>query len=229
MKFAEIITSTNWKTKLFIACLVVCFSTSLGGVVNAAYGSSEKQMSMPTMMMGKPEADLRDGMRKLWSDHVFWTRMFIISSVANMPEAGLNAERLLKNQEDIGNAIKPYYGDAAGDKLTALLKDHILIAADIVSAAKKGDMTAVGEDEKRWIANADDIALFLSSANPNWSKADMQDMLQQHLALTKTELLARLNGDYAGDITTFDQIYTQGLMMADSLSKGIMKQFLRKF
>jgi len=229
MNFAKTIEFVGWKTKLFISFLAVCFSISLGGVVHAAYGSSEQRMPMTTMMMAKPSTELRDGMRKLWSDHVFLTRIFIISAVANMPEAGLNAERLLKNQDDIGNAIKPYYGNAAGDKLTALLREHILIAADIVSVAKKGDMTAVGENEKRWIDNADEIALFLGSANPNWSRTDMKDMLYQHLALTKTQLLARLSGEYSGDITNFDQIYAQGLMMADNLSNGIVKQFPRKF
>ncbi|MBP1763613.1 MAG: glycosyltransferase [Firmicutes bacterium] len=219
--------------KSFLMILVVCFVMSPAVIANAAYGhtenpSMEMHMKDPTAM-SKSEVDLRDGMRKLWSDHVIWTRLFIVSSVANMPEAGLNAERLLKNQQDIGNAIKPYYGDAAGEKLADLLKNHILIAANIVTAAKNGDTETVSSEESKWIANADEIAVFLSSANPNWPKAGLQDMLHQHLSLTKSELLARLNQDYPNDIATFDQIYTQALMMADTLSEGIVKQFPAKF
>jgi hypothetical protein len=219
--------------KVFSKILIVCFVMSFAGIANAAYGYEPSQpMQMPnqvSMGIDRSELDLRDGMRKLWSDHVMWTRMFIVSSVANMPEAGLNAERLLKNQQDIGNAIKPYYGDPAGDKLAALLKDHILIAANIVTNAKNSDITAVGNEENKWIANANEIAAFLSSANSNWSKTELQGMLHQHLTLTKNELLARLNADYPGDIITFDQIYGQSLMMADTLSNGIIQQFPRKF
>jgi hypothetical protein len=75
-------------------------------------------------------------MRKLWEDHVTWTRLYIVSAVAGLPDAGATAERLLQNQTDIGNAIKPFYGEAAGERLTALLRPHILIAAELVTAAK---------------------------------------------------------------------------------------------
>jgi hypothetical protein len=222
--------------KLLALLMVFCFVISYAGIANAAYGEQTmpREPMPPKQMlsisgMDKSEVELRDGMRKLWSDHVIWTRMFIVSSVANMPEAGLNAERLLKNQQDIGDAIKPYYGDAAGEKLADLLKQHILIAADIVTAAKAGDSAALDAGEKKWADNSDDIAVFLSSANPNWPKKNLQDMLSQHLNLTKSELLARINSDYPGDIKVFDTIYTQILMMADTLSGGIVKQFPNKF
>jgi hypothetical protein len=216
--------------KLFATLLVVCFVSSFAELASAYGYDPEPPKQLPVISkMERSEVDLRDGMRKLWSDHVIWTRMFIVSAVANMPETALNAERLLQNQQGIGNAIKPYYGNAAGEKLASLLKDHILIAADIVTAAKSGDTGAVGDREKRWMENADDIAAFLSSANPNWAKKDLQNMLYQHLNLTKGELLSRLNSDYTGDIKGFDNIYMEALMMADSLSDGIVKQFPAKF
>ena len=169
--------------KVFFMILVVCFMMSSAVIGNAAYGKTEKpsmemHMKVP-MARSNSEVELREGMRKLWSDHVIWTRLFIISSVADMPEAGLNADRLLKNQQDIGNAIKPYYGDAAGEQLASLLKNHILIAANIVTAAKNNDTETLGNEENKWIANADEIAAFLSSANPNWSKDGLQEMLHR--------------------------------------------------
>lgn len=39
-------------------------------------------------------------------------------------------------QTDIGNAIKPFYGDEAGNKLAALLHEHIVGAANVLAAAK---------------------------------------------------------------------------------------------
>jgi hypothetical protein len=163
-------------------------------------------------------------MRDLWVDHVVWTRMYIISAAAGAPDVDFAAERLLKNQEDIGNAIKPFYGEEAGNKLTSLLKDHILIAVDLLSAAKAGDNAGVQAAEKRWYQNADDIATFLSYANPNWSKKDLLEMLNKHLALTKAEAVARLTGNYKDDVSAFDEIKKESMMMADDLSYGIVKQ-----
>ena len=131
---------------------------------------------------------------------------------------------------DIGNAIKPFYGDAAGTKLTALLKDHIVIAADIVTAAKTGDGGKLDASKAKWTANADDIATFLSAANPkNWPAAEMKAMMRDHLAATTAELEARLNKDWTGDVRAYDRVHDQIVMMSDALSDGIVKQFPAKF
>ena len=173
-------------------------------------------------------AQLHDAMRKLWSDHVVWTRLYIVSAVAGDASAQTAANRLLRNQEDIGNAIVPYYGAAAGTQLTNLLKQHILIAVDLVTAAKAGDQAKVADADRRWHANADDLATFLSGANPNWPKATVLSMLNQHLALTTQEATARIQGRWSDDAATFDSIFNQILGMADALSDGIVKQFPKK-
>ena len=174
-------------------------------------------------------AQLHDAMRKLWTDHVVWTRLYIIAAAANDASAQTAAARLLRNQEDIGNAIAPYYGSAAGARLTDLLKQHILIAVDLVTAAKAGDNAKVSDADRRWKANADDIATFLSGANPNWPKATVLSMMNQHLALTTQEATARLQARWNEDASTFDSIFSQILMMADALSDGIVKQFPARF
>jgi hypothetical protein len=81
----------------------------------------------------------RNAMRKLWEDPITWTRFYIISAVHNLPDKDATTQRLLANQTDIGNAIEPFYCEAAGNQLTALLKDHILGTADLLSAAQAGD------------------------------------------------------------------------------------------
>lgn len=169
--------------------------------------------------------ELRAGMRKLWEDHVTWTRLFIVSALADLPDKAVTTERLLQNQVDIGNAIKPYYGDAAGNKLSALLKDHILIAADIVTAAKGGQTAKVESSKVRWVTNADEISAFLSGANPrHWPAADMKTMMREHLDLTTAELMARLDKDWSGDIAAYEKVHAQILHMADMLADGIAKQ-----
>jgi hypothetical protein len=175
------------------------------------------------------QIELQLAMRKLWEDHIGYTRNYIISALAGLPDADAVAARLLKNQDEIGDAIKPYYGEAAGAKLSELLRAHIMIASEVVSAAKSGKATAVDAAEKKWHANADEIATFLSGANPNWTKQDLTDMLYKHLELTTGEAVARLKMDWAGDIQNCDMNHMHMLMFADMLTAGIVKQFPEKF
>jgi hypothetical protein len=175
-------------------------------------------------------AEFHDGMRKLWEDHVTWTRLAIISIVDELPDQQVTVDRLLQNQVDIGDAIKPFYGDEAGTQLTELLREHILIAADILAAARSNDQAAVAEANDRWYANADEIAAFLATANPDeWSQDEMTSMMREHLDLTLEEATARLTGDYAADVAAYDRIHNQILEMADMLSDGIVAQFPEQF
>jgi len=178
----------------------------------------------------RPAVRFRNQMRKLWEDHIVWTRQFIVSAVADLPDTDTAAGRLLANQDHIGDAIKPYYGEAAGEALSALLRDHILIAADILNAAKSGDSAGVEEANARWHDNADEIADFLSAANPrNWPRSEMREMMAEHLEWTLAEAVARLNADWPADVTAYDRIHHDILHMADMLSIGIIKQFPGRF
>ena len=171
------------------------------------------------------EWSLWTAMRRLWSDHVIWTRQYIVAAVAGTPDAEQAAARLLRNQEDIGGAIAGFYGKEAGDALTALLKRHILIAVDLVAAAKHANKVAFAIHDRKWTRNAKDIATFLSQANPNWPRKDVLDLLELHLDLTKREAVARLQEDWADDVAAFDEIYAEILTLADALSAGIVLQF----
>jgi hypothetical protein len=170
-----------------------------------------------------------DAMRKLWEDHIVWTRQYIVSAATasgDLADIGPTTDRLLANQADIGNALKPFYGDAAGDKVTALLRDHILTAARLVAAAKAGDTPTVEAASADWYANADEIAAALHALNPrSWDLADLQAMMRTHLDRTLDEAVARLQGRYADDIAAYDAIHADILAMADMLSDGIIRQF----
>ena len=172
---------------------------------------------------------LHTAMRKLWEDHVTWTRNVIFCLADNLPGADQAVKRLLRNQDDIGNAVSSYYGNDAGKKLTGLLHDHITIAADVVKAAKKDDKKVLDSANKKWYDNADEISVFLSGANPNWGLDDMKTMMHDHLKLTTDEAVARIKKDYDGDIKAYDKVHDEILKMSDMLSEGIVKQFPDKF
>jgi hypothetical protein len=209
-------------TRSFLVALLISFTLVI--VPHTASASSLKNEPDSPKEMA-----LHDAMRKLWEDHIIWTRVFIISAAADLPDKAAATDRLLQNQVDMGNAIKPYYGNAAGDKLTTLLKEHITTAAEIVTAAKAGDKPKQDDATKRWFANADQIAAFLSDANPkNWPRAEMQKMMRDHLNLTTEEVVARLQ-NWPADIAAFDKVHEQILHMADMLTEGIVKQHSAKF
>jgi hypothetical protein len=211
------------------AAAAAAFAVALPGANHAQGHSEDAHVAAKGDMNAKHEA-FHDDMRKLWEDHVTWTRLFIVSAVAELPDLEATTARLLRNQRDIGNAIKPYYGKAAGKQLTKLLTEHILVAADIVGAAKAGDDDAVTEHSDRWYRNAKEIADFLHAANPeHWHRGEMRAMMREHLDLTLEEAVANLTGDHRTDIRAYDRIHRQILPMADMLSDGIVAQFPKRF
>jgi hypothetical protein len=194
------------------------------------------QMAMPMTVSVAPAPlsnkgmTLRTDMRKLWEDHVTWTRLAIISLEGGTPDTDATVARLLRNQTDIGNAIKPYYGQAAGNALTRQLRTHILIAADLIAAAKAGNEPKLDDAQARWNANADQIAATLNSVNPrNWKLGAMRAEMRMHLRLTTEEAVARLEGKWNADVAAYDKVHNHILHMSDLLTNGIIRQFPARF
>jgi hypothetical protein len=201
------------------------------GLTSPAVQAAPGQQTHATASHGASAAaaSLRQDMRKLWTDHVVWTRDYIVAAVADQPDAQAAANRLLKNQDDIGNAVGKFYGAAAGQQLTTLLKEHITIAVDLIKAAKAGEKAGQQAADGRWQRNAEQIADFLAKANPNWPRATLVTMMKMHLSTTTDEVVARLTKNWDADVRAFDAVYDHILRMADALSDGIIKQFPDKF
>jgi len=176
-------------------------------------------------------ADTRAALRDLWIGHVFWVRNVVEARFDNNDAAAAAAERqVVANAHAIAGAIEPFYGKAAGDKLTAELRQHILIAADLVAAAKAGDQAKLADAQARWEQNANGIASVLNSVNPRfWKLATMKAEMHLHLALTTEEAVARLNADWKADVAAYDRIHRHILHMSDLLSAGLVKQFPKRF
>lgn len=173
--------------------------------------------------------EFRMSMRKLWEEHLTYTRNYIISALGDLGDVDAVTQRLMRNQDDIGNSVKGYYGSDAGDKLARLLKQHVQIATEVVKAAKSDRREPLSDALDKWSANARDIAAFLADANPRWSLTAFQDMLQRHLDLTTGVIVARLRKEWAVDIKATDAGHSHLLMLSDALVDGIVRQFPDKF
>ncbi|NMH74943.1 glycosyltransferase [Bacillus sp. RO2] len=199
-------------------------------LVNMLPGSISANANKQEACISQSEVEFKNQFRRLWIDHVLWTSNYISSATTPGAEDQKQVlTRLLKNQEDIGNAVKPVYGEEAGNKLTELLKEHIVIAGKIVDAAKNGDKNLVNQLNKEWVRNADDIAAFLSDANPNLSNEELKESLYMHLELVADDLSASLNKEWDERIVAIDEGVTHIILMADAISDGVVKQFPEKF
>ncbi len=212
----------NKTTKIILPItllMTVLISSPIFGQMNME--SNEKNIEKNTDL-------IKEDMRELWEDHIVWTRNVVFCLVDELPGSDYAVKRLLKNQEDIGNAFIPYYGKQAGNQLTELLYSHITIFPEVVAAAKDDNKIALDKANERWYKNADEISEFLCNLNPEWELVDMKLMMHNHLKLTTDEAMNRIKKDYIADVITYDKIHYEILKMADMLSYGIAIQFLEK-
>lgn len=168
-------------------------------------------------------------LRALWEQHVYGTRLTVNRIAGRLPDEQATAATLLRKADDFAAALKPFYGQETAAKFGTLLREHLTIAAQLVKSLQAGNTAAAEDANKRWYANADAIADFLSRINPYWSKSEWQSILHEHLKLLTGEVAARLAGDDAENVATSDRIEAQALEMADVMSYGIFHQFPSAF
>jgi len=210
----------GWTILVFAIIVIAGFSAS---VARAAEGGCCGG-GMPD-----PKVLLRHTLHKLWAENELWMRAHLVASVAGTPDTSEVASRILKNQEDIGNAIAPFYGVETGKKLTDSLKAQTLIAFDAIEAAKSRNRSELQELEKKWHGNAMELATFLNQANPNWRVQNLVDTLDRNLSLMMDEVNARLQKKWNDDIVAADKNLDIKMTLAEGFAEGIIKQFPAKF
>jgi hypothetical protein len=193
------------------------------------YQYYDREFNPTSETLTKSEVDLYNLFRMLWEQHGAWTRMTIMSLVFDLPDVDVVTDRLLQNPIDFGNALMPFYGENIASKFSDLLKSHLVIAAQLVKAAKAGDNKSAATIEQKWYANADEIAALLASINPYWPEEEWKRMLHEHLGLVKAEAVSMLTKSYENGIEVYDELENQALEMADFMAEGIIKQFPDRF
>lgn len=169
--------------------------------------------------------ELTEALRRLWIEHVLWTRFFIVSTAFSLPDLSFVTSRLLQNPGDFGNVLRRFYGPKITEEFVRLLTDHLVIAAALVSAAKAGNTPEAERQRALWYQNAEQIARFLAGINPFWCEAQWRALLFEHLRLTEEEAVQILTGQYEQSIRQYDLIQAEALVMADVMARGILQQF----
>ena len=205
------------------------YNLYIGQTICIPHSYSQVSAKPITSGISNAEQTLSNHMRLLWEQHVYWTRMVILSMAFGLPDTEVVTNRLLRNPKDFEAALIPYYGEDIAAEFAELLTSHLTIAAELIKAAIANDSAAVDDAERQWYTNADQIAAFLSSINPYWSEQEWQKMLYDHLAMTKTEAVDILTQKYSDSINEFENIEQEALAMADMMTQGIVKQFPQYF
>ena len=212
------------KSRKYILLIIILFL--LLPAVLAGNSSQQPAADQPKM----DQQAYRNRMHRLWENHGNWTHLFIISTLDDLEYRNPTRNHLLENQNNIGEALEPFYGDEAGEQFVALLEEHVQITDEMLHAAKNADAAAFEETVAHWYANADQVAEFLHEANPDhWPLKETKAILREYLDLTLEIAIARWNGDYAADIAASDKAHDQAIAIADMLSEGIIKQFPDRF
>lgn len=175
------------------------------------------------------QVNLMQNMDLAWLEHVFWTRLFLISAAGSLGDLEATKARLLENPRTIANVFRKYYGNNIANKIEELIREHLVIGGDLIVALKNGNQSLAQELNTKWYKNADDMAEAFSSINPFYPKKEIRNMLYDHLKLTTNEVSARLKKDYTADIRAYDMVQKEVLKMADFFINGIVKQFPNLF
>ncbi|MDP4119544.1 MAG: LysM domain-containing protein [Bacillota bacterium] len=179
----------------------------------------------PVGTISSRQMTLSNNLRRVWFEHVLWTRLLIISIVDNLLDTDAVTNRLLQNPNDIAKIFMPYYGADDAKIISNLLTQHLAIGKQLITALKNKDMQEAEKLNLQWYKNADDMAVAFHTINPYYDQDEIRNMLYDHLDLTKEEVINRLSKDYVNDIHSFDKIENQAMDMADEFTNGIIKQF----
>ncbi|MGI6733692.1 MAG: hypothetical protein ACOX4J_05915 [Anaerovoracaceae bacterium] len=163
--------------------------------------------------------------RMLWEQHVNWTRAFIVSALAGLEDLDVVTGRLLRNPADFTNILKQYYGYEKAAEFERLLRAHLLLAADLLNAAKAGEEEAAQLARRKWYHNASEIAHFLSDINPYWNEDQWKTQLFDHLSMVEEIVTLRMAGKFEEETVVSDMNEQRALSMADYMAAGIIKQF----
>jgi hypothetical protein len=174
--------------------------------------------------------ELKLALRDLWTGHIFWVRNVVLTTKQGEKEAAKVAEeQVVQNAKELANSITPYYGKEASAKLFNLLAGHYGAIKDYMSAAYGGDKKAENLAADKLKKNAEVIAAFLSSANPNWPKETVLSLLVEHGGHHMAQIDAINAKNYSSEAQTWDAMKENVYVIADALADGIVKQFPKKF
>ena len=221
--------------------LAILYGTTVQDIVNANFNLNPYNLQVGQQIYIYPhpnsndywvstnQVHLMENMNLAWLEHVFWTRLFLISVADSLGDLESTKTRLLENPRDIANVFRRYYGNTFANNIQKLLTDHMVIGSDLIVALKNKNDKLAQELTTKWYKNADDMAVAFSNINPFYPKEEVRNILYEHMRLTTNEVSNRLKKDYSADIKAYGLVQKEALQMAMFFVNGIVRQFADLF
>ena len=170
--------------------------------------------------------ELSKALRDLWVDHIFWVRnVALMTKFGNTETAKIAEDQVVQDAKNIAGSIVPFYGKDAGDKLFTLLAGHYGAVKEYMTAAYAENKEAKTAAIDKLNKNAEEIATFLASANPNWPKSAILPALAAHGGHHIAQIDAIQAKDFAAEAKVWSAMKAHIYVIADVLADGIAKQF----
>jgi hypothetical protein len=169
-------------------------------------------------------------LRDLWLGHIFWVRNVSVAAIDKNDLAIKTAEKqAVANAQAIAASIEPFYGAAAKDKFFKLLAGHYGAVKAYLVAAVAGDVSAQAKATQSLTSNADEIATFLSQANPYLPKDAVQGLLLAHGGHHIQQIQQLRDRNYDAEAKTWEEMKEHVYQIADATADALAKQFAKKF
>lgn len=170
------------------------------------------------------DSKLNQTLRALWEQLSYWIRMYLVSVSDDMSDGKAVLKRLLQIPEEMEKVFAQYYPPEIVGEMRKVLDQFVNGLAALAPLVKSGSAEEADRQEMQLEQAADRLAEILSNMNINYDKEQLREALEEYLLQTKREIVARLSGEFAEDIATFDEVERQALQIADYLARGIVEQ-----
>lgn len=213
--------------KTLWSCLLTVFL--LAGVLGTSSAEWGKGQGLSGSGAVVSAAEFRATLKRLWLENLGYSRHLVLSSLTESPDLEKVKARLAKNQVDLAEEFKTFYGEEASAKLIELLKNHSTLAEEVIKTLAKGTPEQFLEVNAKWEAAAEELAGFLQGKNPKWVKQNLENLLFKEMNATVGQVTARLKKDWDSDFAYWDKALAGILALSDTLADGIIRQFPKRF
>jgi hypothetical protein len=204
---------------------IAAIALAVVGLVGCAHDTRAVEKANPVHV-----ADIKAAMRDLWTGHIFWIRNVVWDNAAHNAAARDAAEQeVVVNAKNIANTITPFYGEQASEKLFSLLAGHYGAVKEYSEATVSENRLQQDAALTHLAANADEIAVFLSGANPHLPQDTVRGLIAAHGAHHVLQITQLKEKDYVHEGETWKVMKRHVYVIADALTMALATQFPSKF
>jgi hypothetical protein len=169
-------------------------------------------------------------LRDLWVGHIFWIRNVSLATFNKNDEALKAAEQqVVANAQAIAATIEPFYGGAAKESFFKLLAAHYGAVKAYLVATAGGGAPAQATATQSLTSNAEEIAVFLSKANPYLPKDTLHGLLLAHGGHHIQQIQELKERKYVVEARTWEDMKDHIYQIADATADALAKQFAKEF